>query len=335
MSTVVGIHDGHNASVAVVRDGKVEFALQEERLTRVKNQGDAPINASSEAQRLSEAGATSVRIALNGLYMNYNQWQRDTILRDYEQSASFVSRLKQPLKNTFIDRAYQQRKAHARVMEVSKLGWDSSNPEPVDHHVAHASAAYCTSGWLQGRTLVLTCDGSGDRMSATVSIGEGGALTRIAGISEHDSIGRLYALVTRILGMAPLEHEYKVMGLAPYVSSIEKAAGAARQFLGLFDFTSDGLAWRRKHGVPSMYAAYGMLRTMLQNQRFDGIAAGAQYFVERMLCTWVRNAIRETGISRIACSGGVFMNVKANLVVLELPEVEDMYVFPSCGTSPA
>ena len=71
--------------------------------------------------------------------------------------------------------------------------------------------------------------------------------------------------------------------------------------------------------------------TLLRNQRFDWIAAGAQYFVEQMLCTWVRNAIRETGISRIACSGGVFMNVKANLAVLELPEVEDMYVFPSCG----
>ena len=51
------------------------------------------INASSEAQRLREASAAPVRIALNGLYMNYNQWQRDTILRDYEQSASFASRL--------------------------------------------------------------------------------------------------------------------------------------------------------------------------------------------------------------------------------------------------
>jgi carbamoyltransferase len=327
----VGIHDGHNASVAVVRDGKVEFALQEERLTRVKNQGDAPVGASCEAQRLSPAGATPVRIALNGLYMNYNQWQRETILRDYEKSAGLASRLKQPLKNTLIDRAYQRRKAQARVKEISRLGWDFAKPETVEHHVAHASAAYYTSGWSEGKTLVLTCDGSGDRMSATVNIGERGTLTRIAGISEHDSIGRLYALVTRILGMAPLEHEYKVMGLAPYVSSAGKASGAGRQFLALFEFTRDRLGWRRKPGVPSMYAAYGMLQSMLRNQRFDCIAAGAQYFVEQMLCSWVRNAIRETGIHRIACSGGVFMNVKANLSVLELPEVEEMYVFPSCG----
>jgi carbamoyltransferase len=331
MSTMIGIHDGHNASVAVVREGTVEFALQEERLTRVKNQGDAPVGAALEAQRMAGASSTPVRIGLNGRYMNYNQWQRETILRDYENSGGLTSHLKQPLKNTFIDRAYQRRKEQVRLQEISKLGWNLTTPEPVEHHVAHASAAYYTSGWREGKTLVLTCDGSGDRMSATVSIGERGALTRIAGISEHDSIGRLYALVTRILGMAPLEHEYKVMGLAPYVASPEKAAAAGRQFLGLFDFTRDGLGWRRKHGVPSMYAAYGMLRKMLHNQRFDWIASGAQYFVEQMLCRWVRNAIRETGISKIACSGGVFMNVKANLRVLELPEVEDMYVFPSCG----
>ena len=50
-----------------------------------------------------------------------------------------------------------------------------------------------------------------------------------------------------------------------------------------------------------------------------------------MLTRWVAGAVRETGIGRIACAGGVFMNVKANLAILELPEVESMFVFPSCG----
>jgi carbamoyltransferase len=331
MSTVVGIHDGHNASIAVVRDGKVELALQEERLTRVKNQGDAPVGAAEEARRLTALGSGAVRVALNGHYMNYHQWERDTIIKDYESSATLASRLKQPLKNTFLDHAYQKRKANQRMEELSKLGFDGAKAEPVEHHLAHASAAYYTSPWRKDRALVLTCDGSGDRLSATVSIGEKGKLRRIAEVSEHDSIGRLYAMVTRYLGMAPLEHEYKVMGLAPYVASAEKAARAGAQFLSLFEFTRDPLKWRRKQGVPSMYAAYARLRKMLKNQRFDWIAAGAQYFVEQMLTQWVQNAVRETGISKIACSGGVFMNVKANLALLELPEVEDMYVFPSCG----
>jgi carbamoyltransferase len=80
-----------------------------------------------------------------------------------------------------------------------------------------------------------------------------------------------------------------------------------------------------------MYAAYEFLRRVLAGQRFDYVAAGTQMFVENMLTTWVRKTIRTTGLSQIACSGGVFMNVKANLSILELPEVENMYVFPSCG----
>ncbi len=329
MSVFVGIHDGHNASVAVVRDGRVELALQEERLTRIKNQGDAPAGAAKLAFRLAnESGA---RVGLNGLYMNYNQWERDTILADYERSAELASRWKQPFKGTFVDRAYQRRKADQRVAALAGIGVAKENVEAVEHHLAHASAAYHTAPWPDEKILVLTCDGSGDRLSATVNIGAQGALSRIASVSEHDSIGRLYALVTLYLGMAPLEHEYKVMGLAPYVSSKSRIESAARDFSSLFEFAPDGLSWRRRTGVPSMYAAYEFLKKLLDGKRFDTVAAGAQRFIEEMLVTWVTNAVRETGIRKVACAGGVFMNVKANLALLEIPEVEDLYVFPSCG----
>ncbi len=334
----IGVHDGHNASVALVRDGRLQFALQEERLTRIKNQGDVPVQALRQALSVLGGGLSAAdRVALNGRYMNYQQWDRETVVRDYERSASIGSRLKQPLKNTFIDRAYQRHKAEARMEALETLGLVESQTVAVEHHRAHAAAAYYTAPWrsrptnFPERTLVVTCDGSGDRLSASVSIGEGSSLTRIAEVSEHDSIGRLYSLVTRYLGMVPLEHEYKVMGLAPYASHARASADVSRLFSDLFEFTSNGLSWHRKRNVPSMYAAYGFLANLLAGYRFDHVAAGAQSFVESMLTSWVRNAIRETGIGRIACGGGVFMNVKANLAILELPEVEDMYVFPSCG----
>ncbi len=331
----LGVHDGHNASVALVANGKLEFAMQEERLSRIKNQGDAPSRTLRMA--LERAGsADTVEVALNGRYMNYRQWDRKTVMRDYEQSASWRSRLKQPLKNTFVDRAYQNHKAEARRDALMQAGLDAGSMTEVEHHTAHAAAAYYTAPWRKNagsfpeQTLVLTCDGSGDRVAATVSIGEGSKLTRIAEVSEHDSIGRLYSLVTRHLGMVPLEHEYKVMGLAPYASSARASQDIARQFEDMFEFTQP-MAWSRKAGVPSMYSAYGYLAKGLQGQRFDYVAAGSQAFVESILTQWVRRAIRETGIHRIACGGGVFMNVKANLALLELDEVEDMYVFPSCG----
>jgi carbamoyltransferase len=333
VSVVVGIHDGHNASAALLRDGRIELALQEERLTRVKNQGDAPGGAVRAALAMANNGPTPVVAALNGYYMNYRQWPRETILRDYARCSTIGARLKQRFKTSAIDRAYQRRRAAERAEHLSRIGLSGGQLAPVEHHQAHAAAAYYTSPW--GKTgekvLVLTCDGSGDRLSATVSIGEKGRITRLAQVGEHDSIGRLYALVTHWLGMCPLEHEYKVMGLAPYAANSRGAGDVAHALEASFEFTRDGLGWRRKKGVPSMYAAHEFLGHLLQGQRFDWVAAGAQRFMQTMLTRWVAGAVRETGIGRIACSGGVFMNVKANLAILELPEVETMFVFPSCG----
>jgi carbamoyltransferase len=335
VSVFVGIHDGHNASVAVVRDGRIELALQEERFTRVKNQGDAPEEAARLAFRMVNGDIPSARIGLNGLYMNYHQWERETILADYERSGDLLGRWKQVFKGTFVDRAYQRRKADQRIEALSGIGVPKQKMEAVEHHLAHASAAYHTVPWPGEKILVLTCDGSGDRLSATVNIGSNGVLTRIATVSEHDSIGRLYAQVTRHLGMTPLEHEYKVMGLAAYVPPGSKTEGMARDLSSLFEFDRHGLSWRRRAGVPSMYAASGFLKTLLEGKRFDTIAAGAQKFIEDMLVKWVTHAVRQTGIRKIACAGGVFMNVKANLALLEIPEVEDVYVFPSCGDESA
>lgn len=331
MSVFVGIHDGHNASVAVVRDGQLAFALQEERLTRVKNQGDAPARAAALALSMLNGGRGSARFGLNGHYMNYHQWGRETILADYERSGNLVGRWKQPFKGTFVDRAYRKYKAEQRAGALEEIGVHRERAEPVEHHLAHASAAYHTAPWRGEPVLVLTCDGSGDRLSATVNIGNRGELTRIAAVSEQDSIGRLYSLVTRYLGMTPLEHEYKVMGLAPYVCSASRADTAARDFAGLFEFARGGLSWRRRPGIPPMYSAYPFIRKLLDGKRFDTIAAGAQKFIEDMLVHWVRCAVRETGIGKVACAGGVFMNVKANLALLGISEIEDVYVFPSCG----
>ena len=326
MSVVIGIHDGHNASAALVRDGRIELALQEERLTRVKNQGDAPAGAFAEAVKLAGSDAGLARVALNGRYVNYNQWQRETILGDYQRSSRLSSRLKQRLKRTWVDRVYQKRKSAIREEQLAGIGIGRERLDPVEHHLAHASAAYYTAPPCSEKMLVLTCDGSGDRVSATVSIGEGGRLSRIAEVSEHDSIGRLYALVTRCLGLAPLEHEYKVMGLAPYA----RGAGSGL-FDGLFEFTKNPMVWRRKRGVPSMYAAYGFVQNLIAGRRFDQVAAELQRFLEDILCRWVSNAVQATGIRKLACAGGVFMNVKANLALLELAEFDQLYVFPSCG----
>jgi carbamoyltransferase len=334
VKTILGLHDGHNAAAALLERGRVVAAVQEERLTRTKNQGGIPRCAISDLLSTSEmtsAPKSVGKIALNGKYMTYDHWNREPLLEQYEQTGGIVAQLKQPLKGTFVDGLYQKNIAHQRTRQLSALGFDNGLLESVDHHTAHAAAAYYGSGY-DGKVLVLTCDGGGDRLSATVNVAEHGRIERIASIPENDSIGLLYAMVTYYMGMMPLEHEYKVMGLAPYVGDPIKSMQQAHLFTDLFEFDpKQPLVWRRRKGVPPLFAGYGLVRKLLYRQRFDLVAAGLQQFTEDMLTQWVRNCIRETGIHRIACSGGVFMNVKANKEILALPEVEQLFVFPSCG----
>lgn len=270
MNPILGIHDGHNAAAIVLDQGRVVAGVQEERLTRVKNQGGLPRQAIAEV--LSMRGITSSDlsdVALNALYVTYDHWDRDPLCETYEKSSGLSTRLKQPLKGTFVDDLYQKNKAQQRSRQFAGVGIRSGLLMPVIHHTAHAAAAYYGSGW-KGKVLVLTCDGAGDRLSASVSLAEKGSIQQIASIPENDSIGHLYSMVTYCMGMVPLEHEYKVMGLAPYVGDAAKAQQQAKLFADLFEFNpKNSMLWRRRRGVPSMHSAYSFVQKLLYRQLID------------------------------------------------------------------
>ena len=100
----------------------------------------------------------------------------------------------------------------------------------------------------------------------------------------------------------------------------------------LFQFDApDGIVWKRCGDLPEAFGSYEYLRNLFDLRRFDAICGGLQRFVEEFITQWVRNCIRATGIKRVALSGGLFMNVKLNKTIMELPEVEDLFVYPSCG----
>jgi carbamoyltransferase len=298
----------------------------------VKNQGGIPEMAVDDV--LSAHGLTLEkidRVALAGAYTSFGRWSRDAVTRQYQCASSSWGHFKQRLKNSVVDDLYRKYRKTGRLMQYEQRKFRREWLTSLDHHMCHASAAYYGSP-VNGRQLVLTCDGSGDRLSATVCIGEDGRLERIAEVHESHSLGRLYAVVTFLMGMLPHEHEYKVMGLAPYVPEDERVAEMARVFSELFEFDPrNPLVWRRKRGVPSLYSATGLIQSLIYRRRFDLVAAGLQKFTEELLVQWVVNAVRETGIHQIALSGGVFMNVKANKRILELPEVHSLFIFPSCG----
>lgn len=336
---VVGVHNGHNAAAAIVTEGCLSFALQEERLSRIKNQGGLPKRTlkliASEYYEPDELHHSPLPIAFGGRNLTTCHWRRDLILASYGQtSLGAIGRAKRLARKNSEICEFINRYKFQRLEEelASVLDGRKATAAGFDHHLCHAAAAYLGWGRMNEKILVLTCDGAGDCACATVNIGENGRLRPVARVEESHSIGAFFGKITFLMGMVPLEHEYKVMGLASYAERSGEAQKMANEFAALFEFEPhDPMVWRRKDGSPPMQLASDYLAGLIERKRFDHVAAGAQLFVEQFLTRWVRNCIRTTGIRKVALSGGVFMNVKANKRILELPEVEELFVFPSCG----
>lgn len=328
---VLGIHDGHTAAAALVEDGRVVAALQEERLNRVKNWSGFPELATKKIFEMASCVPSEIDIiAMNGNHMPYPM-DREELMSVYDSTGALKTTVRRFLKRTALRTVYNDRRRADRLRWLKRAGLDKSKTVFVDHHLAHAACAYYGMPNRPDKVLVLTNDGAGDDLCATVNIGENGELKRIAEIPEADSLGNLYAMVTFIMGMVPLEHEYKLMGLAPYASD-KGTAQVFNFFKNLLVFPkSDSIVWKRGPNCPDTFYSYDFLTQGLALKRFDGICGGLQMFSETMLTTWVRNCIRHTGISDVALGGGVFMNVKANKAISELPELNSMFVFPSCG----
>jgi carbamoyltransferase len=226
---------------------------------------------------------------------------------------------------------FEQRKAE-RIAEVAgHLGIDNQKVGFTEHHLAHLAAAYYTApNAADGRPVLgLTCDGSGDNICGSVSICQGNEIKRIATIDRHASLGKIYSRVTMLMGMTPWEHEYKLMGLAPYADQqrADKAAEPLRKLLKLSD---DGLRFETASDLSTNYC-YNYLRDSFEGVRFDTVAAATQLYTEEMLLQWVQGCIKHTGIHDLVCGGGVFMNIKANMLIGKLPEVHSCYVMPSGG----
>ena len=198
----------------------------------------------------------------------------------------------------------------------------------LDHHTAHAYAALYSSPMATlDKVLVMTCDGGGDGLSATVSVCKNGTLRRIAVSTQDNSLGCLYGCITDILGMESLEHEYKVMGLAPYAAGrdIEKIY----QFLkSTIKLDKNSLSWQTVVASDNLNR---YLREHLPKYRFDHLAAAVQKLTEEFLVNWCQASVAKTGVQNVVFGGGVAQNVKANQKIAALSQIKNFYVMPSAG----
>ncbi|TAF66236.1 MAG: hypothetical protein EAZ55_06315 [Cytophagales bacterium] len=330
---ILAIHDGHNASACLMQNGKVIYLIQEERVVKEKNYDGFPHKA--VALILEKTNLTIDDVDLVGLNGNYmpNPMNRMGIIDYYKALAKGGTGwniIKNRLKSIpFIAKPFETQNKKKRTQRLIQMGFKESKIRFVEHHTCHASAAYFGNANFKDEILVLTNDGAGDRLCATVSIAKEGKIKRIATTHENHSIGLLYASFTFLTGMVPLEHEYKLMGMAPYADK-KGAQKIAQALWEMFELDEQTLSWKFKAGY-SIYSAVKHLKEFMYLKRFDHLMGGLQLFTEEFLVRWIKAAIKKTGIRKIALAGGTFMNVKANKLIMELPEVETIYVMPSAG----
>src|SRR5438067_681924 len=341
---VLGITETHCATAAVLCDGAIVGCASEERFTRLKNDAGYPRLAIDALLReLSLSPRDIDLVALAGTHAYAREWM-NRVLHDADYARAYYGvRLHEPARG--LGRRAQKLGARLGLatrsrgkFEVSErdrlgfvtdhLGLDSGRIVTYDHHLCHAAAAYYGSPFAGERALVLTNDNAGDGLCATASTGRGTALVRHeAAPSAAGSLGSFYSFVTLLLGMKFGEHEYKVMGLAPYApaAQAERAYEALSAVFGLDTTIPARFVWKRRD------PRYRLLLEATLGLRFDAIAAGAQRMVEESLLTWARLMRERHGGERLALGGGVFMNVKANGRLADEPWLRDLFVFPSCG----
>jgi len=344
-------------SVALYQDGRVVAAAQEERFSRIKNDERFPIEAIDYC--LSQAGlapsdldavalASFRSASFDDTVTRKSQWTVDDYLREqYERWYPIALNRKEDSKSLVeifpekIDldlypqaefRSWLHRSDRNKLLNRGRISLVSEYLSVakekifrIEHHRCHAAYSYYASPFRGEDILALTIDGSGDGLNATIGIFDSGGQYVRHFKTADCNIGRIYRYMTLLLGMKPNEHEYKLMGLAPY--GREKHAQKA---LDVFESTLyvDGIdfKWKVK---PS--DSYFWFKERLEGVRFDHIAYALQTWVEGLLTQWVKNAIQHFGINKLVISGGVAMNIKAMGKVAALPEVEDLFIAGSSG----
>jgi carbamoyltransferase len=330
---ILGIWDGHDSGAAVIKDDRVLAAVNEERLTRRKLEIRFPeksIEACLKHSNITPANIGAVAVStfdfsktLTRLFPSLKE--QYYLIRRRKKSpgplSSFKKRSKYKLTEIGCSGFTKYLSKQSIRACLNRIGINHCKIYFVDHHLCHAAAAAFCSGF--DKCLVITIDGIGDALSGTISRFEGGKLSRIAAISGKNSMGIFFEHVTNLMNMRELEDEGKVMALANYAYPVPDDENPLLDFIRV-----DGLDIRCRYNSLRMYTE---LKKILWKYPSEQFAYMAQRTLEKSICELVKSSLKKTGLEKVAFSGGVFSNIKVNMLIRLLPEVRQCFVFPHMG----
>ncbi len=330
----------HDSAAALIKDGKVIAAAQEERFCREKHYAGFPTQAVEYC--LSEAGISLAQID-NIVFYEKPFLKFERLLETYHAFApqgfgSFVKAMPLWLKEKLFQKRLLKQELFAIASDVDvtdKLLFS-------EHHLSHAASAFYPSPF--NKALILTMDGTGEWATTSVMMGDGKDIELLKEIHFPHSLGLLYSAFTYYCGFKVNAGEYKLMGLAPYGKP--KYVDLIREHL--IDIADDG-----SFRLNMRYFNYCTGLTMT-NQRFDqlfgrgprqpdsditqldmDLAHSIQVVTEEIILKLARSLRQEYGVENLCLAGGVALNCVANGKLFREGMFDDIWFQPAAGDAGA
>jgi carbamoyltransferase len=326
----------HDSAAALVEDGRVVAAAQEERFTRKKFDADFPKRALDYC--LAEAGCGIGEVDYVVFYDKpFIKFERllETYLT-YSPRGFTSFRMALPL---WLREKLFQKSLIAGELKALEPKFDWQNRLLFcEHHLSHAASAFYPSPF--DRAAVLTLDGVGEWTTTAVAVGEGNNLAIRKEIHFPHSLGLLYSAFTYYTGFKVNSGEYKLMGLAPYgapryVQQIRdnlidlKADGSFRLNLDYFNYCT-GLTMTNER-FHTLFGAPPRDPESLVTQKDMDLAASIQTVLEEVVLRLTRSLAADTGMENLCLAGGVALNCVANGKVLRDGRFRNIWIQPAAG----
>jgi carbamoyltransferase len=326
----------HDAAAALVVDGRVEYAAQQERFTRIKHDPGFPHEAIRSCLQTTGIGPADIDLVAfyDKPFLKFERLLETYLAFAPRGFSSFRHALPLWLKEKLFQKSLLIKELAAVAADVD---WA---PRLLfsEHHLSHAASAFFPSPFE--RAAVLTMDGVGEWTTTSLALGEGNRLKVIREIHFPHSLGLLYSAFTYYTGFKVNSGEYKVMGLAPYgepkyldVIKRElidvKDDGSFRLNLDYFDYCT-GLTMTNAR-FDALFGAPPRRPEARLTQREMDLAASIQAITEEVVLKLARAVARDTGERQLCLAGGVALNCVANGKLLKQGWFDDLWLQPAAG----
>ncbi|HTN98358.1 MAG TPA: carbamoyltransferase [Nordella sp.] len=326
----------HDSAAAIVADGQIVAAAQEERFTRKKHDSGFPLQAVTYCL---EAAGKSLGDIDHIVFYDKPFLKFERLLETYLSFApkGFASfRMAMPL--WLREKLFQKSLLGKELRKIDPEWKDPAKLLFAEHHLSHAASAFFPSPFEEA--VVLTMDGVGEWATTSVGIGRGNDLRIDREIHFPHSLGLLYSAFTYYTGFKVNSGEYKLMGLAPYGEPryaklirdtlIDvKEDGSFRLNLDYFDYCT-GLTMTNQR-FADLFGGPARQADQRLTQREMDLAASIQLVLEEVVLALTRSLARDTGISNLCLAGGVALNCVANGKLLRDGAFSNIWVQPAAG----